>query len=177
MNKLTWSSPKLTNKVAINAALLIALQIVLSKISLGPENVFKISLGFIGTAVVGYYLGPWLGGLAMIIADLISNTVLASTANFFIGFTFGAFLAGVIAGAFLHKQEITWQRQVAYAFCQILIINTCLTTTWIHLLWHTPFKALLMMRLPKEIISWPIEAFVGFIVIHEIARRRIAIKE
>lgn len=62
MTKLTWSSPKLTTRTLTFGALLIAIQLCLSKLSVGPENVVKVGLGFIGTAMIGYFLGPWLGG-------------------------------------------------------------------------------------------------------------------
>lgn len=75
MTKLTWSSPKLTTRTLTFGALLIAIQLCLSKLSVGPENVVKVGLGFIGTAMIGYFLGPWLGGVALVLNDLISNTV------------------------------------------------------------------------------------------------------
>ena len=59
MTKLTWSSPKLTTRTLTFGALLIAIQLCLSKLSVGPENVVKVGLGFIGTAMIGYFLGPW----------------------------------------------------------------------------------------------------------------------
>ena len=51
MTKLTWSSPKLTTRTLTFGALLIAIQLCLSKLSVGPENVVKVGLGFIGTAM------------------------------------------------------------------------------------------------------------------------------
>ena len=78
MTKLTWSSPKLTTRTLTFGALLIAIQLCLSKLSVGPENVVKVGLGFIGTAMIGYFLGPWLGGVALVLNDLISNTVFSS---------------------------------------------------------------------------------------------------
>ena len=78
MTKLTWSSPKLTTRTLTFGALLIAIQLCLSKLSVGPENVVKVGLGFIGTAMIGYFLGPWLGGVALVLNDLISNTVFST---------------------------------------------------------------------------------------------------
>ena len=85
MTKLTWSSPKLTTRTLTFGALLIAIQLCLSKLSVGPENVVKVGLGFIGTAMIGYFLGPWLGGVALVLNDLISNPVFPTGPAFFIG--------------------------------------------------------------------------------------------
>lgn len=173
MTFLTWKSPKLTIRVMTLAALLISLNVVLDKISIGSDNLLKISLSFIGTALIGYFLGPWLGGIAMVLADLISNTILATAGNFFFGFTFSAFISGVIAGIFLYDQKISLGRAFIYEFIQILITNAIFTTLWINLLYHTPFDKLLLVRMPKELISWPIESIVVFLVLTAIKKTNL----
>lgn len=173
MLKLTWHSPKLATKILTLTAILVAIHVVLGKISVGSDSLFKISLGFIGTALIGYFLGPWLGGLAMVLSDLIANTILASNGNFFIGFTFSAFLSGIIAGSLLHKQDLTWYRLAFYEFCQLVITNVFFTTLWIHILYTTPFKTLLLARLPKEIIFWPIETIVLIVLFKALSKHKL----
>lgn len=168
--KLTWKSPKLTTHVITLAAFLIALSIILGKISIGSANLVKFGFGFLGTMLIGYFLGPWAGGVAMIVGDLIGNTLLNTGSSFFIGFTFSAFLSGMIAGAFLYKQEITWQRIAVYEFVQLLVTNVLFTTLWIHLLYQAPLLPLLSVRLPKELIMYPIQIVVGIMVIRGIER-------
>lgn len=75
MTLLSWKSPKLTARTIAMAAILIAMQIVLSKLSIGPDNLVKFSFGFIATMLMGYYLGPWLTGVAMAISDILTNSV------------------------------------------------------------------------------------------------------
>lgn len=158
-------------------ALLIALQVILSKISVGSPSLVKFSLGFLATALIGYYLGPWLGSLALVLCDLISHTILSSGGgNFFLGFTFSAFLSGLIAGWFLYGKKITLWRLFSYQFMQLLIINTLLTTYWIHLLYHTSLKALLTVRIPKELISWPIQALICYFVLLALTKRVSSLK-
>lgn len=91
MTKLTWSSPKLTVRMLTITAILVAIQVVLSKISIGSDSLVKISLGFIATALVGYFLGPWLGGIALVLNDLIANTLLSTGSSFFYWFYFFCF--------------------------------------------------------------------------------------
>ena len=176
MSLLSFSGPRFTTRQLTLASMLIALQVVLGKLSVGDPTVVKVGLGFIATALIGYFLGPWIGGLAMVINDLISNTILSSGTLFFPGFTFSAFVSGVIAGMFLYNQKITWQRALVYEFCQILVTNIFFTTLWIYLMSLSSsstgraFMALLMVRMPKEVISWPIEALIVFVILRQVAK-------
>ena len=166
MKLLSLHGPRLDTKEMVLAAMLTALQIILEKLSIGDPAVLKIGLGFIATALIGLVLGPWIVALSMIINDLISNTLLSSGTMFFPGFTLSAAISGVIAGMFLYRQTISWQRILIYEFCQILITNVFFTTLWLYMMGmgqnsnSMTFAALLFVRLPKEIISWPIESLI-----------------
>lgn len=147
--------------------MLTALEVILGKFSVGDPTILKIGLGFIATSLVGYCLGPWMGGMVMIINDLISNTILNTGGGmFFPGYTFSAFITGVIAGLFLYNQRVTWQRIFIYEFFQILVTNVFFNTLWIYIMSLSgsstgrSFVALLSIRLPKEVISWPIESLI-----------------
>ena len=176
MSILSFSGPRFTTRQMTLASMLIALQVVLGKLSVGDPAVVKVGLGFIATALIGYFLGPWIGGLAMVINDLISNTILSSGPLFFPGFTLSAFISGVIAGMFLYNQKVTWQRALVYEFFQILVTNVIFTTLWIYLMSLSSsstgrtFMALLSVRLPKEIITWPIEALIVFVILRQVAK-------
>ncbi|WP_373842879.1 folate family ECF transporter S component [Limosilactobacillus sp.] len=176
MSILSFTSPRFTTRQMTLASMLIALQVVLGKLSVGDPTVVKVGLGFMATALIGYFLGPWTGGIAMVINDLISNTILSSGTLFFPGFTFSAFVSGVIAGMFLYNQKITWQRALVYEFFQILITNVIFTTLWIYLMSLSSsstgrtFMALLTIRLPKEIITWPIEGLVVYFILRQVAK-------
>lgn len=52
----------------VTLALFVAMDIVLEKISFGPSTV-KVGLGFIGSALLGYYFGPLWGGIGALISD------------------------------------------------------------------------------------------------------------
>ncbi|WP_295729372.1 folate family ECF transporter S component [uncultured Limosilactobacillus sp.] len=179
MSILSFSGPRWTTRYLTLAAMLTALEVILGKISIGDPAVLKIGLGFIATALVGYCLGPWMGGMVMIVTDIISNTVLNTGNLFFPGFTLSAFISGVIAGMFLYNQQLTWQRVLIYEFCQILITNVIFTTLWIYIMslnansTGRTFTALLAIRLPKEIISWPIQSLIILVVLRAFSRTRL----
>lgn len=176
MSILSFSGPRWTTRRLTLAAMLTALEVILGKLSVGDPAVLKVGLGFIATTLVGYFLGPWMGGAVMIVNDLISNTILNTGSMFFPGFTFSAFVSGVIAGIFLYNQKVTWQRAFAYEFVQILVTNVIFTTLWIYIMSLNAntsgrtFTALLALRLPKEIISWPIESLIVLAILRAFSK-------
>ncbi|MDE6948510.1 MAG: ECF transporter S component, partial [Limosilactobacillus sp.] len=118
----------------------------------------------------------WIGGWSMVVSDIISNTILNSGSLFFPGFTLSAFISGVIAGMFLYQQRIGWQRILIYEFFQLLLTNVIGTTLWLYLMSlssssssHT-FMALLFIRLPKELITWPIETLLVLVILRQLSR-------
>lgn len=105
MKLLSFKGPKLTTPVLTLAALLTALQLIFDKFSLGNQQVVLIGLGFMITAISGYFLGPWLTGITMVITDLLSNTVFNTGSMFFPGFTFSASSAVWLQGCFYTKPD------------------------------------------------------------------------
>ncbi|MRH71507.1 folate family ECF transporter S component [Lactobacillus reuteri] len=183
MSTLSFAGPRFTTKNLTLAAMLVALQVILNKLSIGDPAVLKFSFGFIATALIGYCLGPWIGGWSMVVSDIISNTILNSGSLFFPGFTLSAFIAGVIAGMFLYQQRISWQRILIYEFFQILLTNVIGTTLWLYLMslsssstGHT-FMALLFIRLPKELIMWPIETLLVLVILQQLSRLNLITKK
>ena len=57
MSILSFSGPRFTTRQMTLASMLIALQVVLGKLSVGDPAVVKVGLGFIATALIGYFLG------------------------------------------------------------------------------------------------------------------------
>ncbi len=74
MSTLSFTGPRFTTKNLTLAAMLIALQVILEKLSIGDPSVLKFSFGFVATALLGYCLGPWISAWAMVVADIISNS-------------------------------------------------------------------------------------------------------
>ena len=167
---LSFAGPRFTTKRLTLAGMLIALEVVLEKISIGDPTILKFGFGFIATALIGYYLGPWIGGWAMVVNDINSGTA------FFPGFTFSAFISGVLAGMFLYNQKVTWQRALIYEFFQILVTNVIFTTLWIYIMslntgsTGKTFWALLLIRLPKEVITWPLEGIIVFLILKRLSK-------
>ena len=145
-------------------ALLIALQMVLSKLSIG-SNTLKVGFSFIAIGLLGYYFGPVKAAVANVLADIISNVVLPSAGGFFLGFTFSALIAGVIYGFMLYNHKVTVLRTFLTVLLITIIVNTGMNTLWIHMMTNVPYVALLVPRLAKEAFSLVYQTGLLYIVL------------
>ena len=106
MTNLSWRSPKLTTRTVTLAAMLIALQTVLSKISFGSDNLVKFGLGFMGTTFDRILSRALAWRCCFSHWRLDQEYFILDGKHVFIGFTFSAFITGLIAGAFLYQQKL-----------------------------------------------------------------------
>ncbi|GAB5057158.1 folate family ECF transporter S component [Companilactobacillus alimentarius] len=145
-------------------ALLIALQMVLGKLSIG-SNTLKVGFSFIAIGLLGYYFGPFKAAVANVLADIISHTVMATGGSFFLGFTFSALVAGVIYGYMLYNHKVTVLRTFITVLLITVIVNTGLNTLWIHMMTNLPYVTLLVPRLTKGAFSLVYQTGLLFIVL------------
>ena len=145
-------------------ALLIALQMVLGKLSIG-SNTLKVGFSFIAIALMGYYLGPYKAAIANVLADIIGHTVLASGSSFFFGFTLSALVAGLIYGYMLHNHKVTVLRTFITVLLITVIVNTAMNTLWIQMMTNLPVMTLLVPRLAKEAFSLVYQTGLLYIVL------------
>lgn len=125
-------------------ALLIAMNVVLSRfLSLAAWNV-KIGFGFVPIVMAAMMFGPVYGGIVAALADFIGAT-LFPVGQFFFGFTATAAIGAVIYGLLLHKQPST--KKIVFAVVAVeLICSLGLNTFWISLMYGAPFWSLLPVR-------------------------------
>lgn len=145
-------------------ALLIALQMVLAKLSIG-SNTLKVGFSFIAIGLLGYYFGPFKAAIANVLADVISNLLLPSGGGFFIGFTFSALVAGAIYGFMLYNHKVSVWRTFVTVLLITVIVNTGLNTLWIHMMTNVPYVTLLVPRLAKEAFSLVYQTGLLYIVL------------
>jgi len=159
------SRSRVTNVQEITwMAVLMALQMVLSRLSIG-SNTLKVGFSFIAIGLLGYYFGPIKAALANVIVDIISNVVMAPAGGFFWGFTFSALVAGLIYGFMLHNHKVTILRSLITVVLITVIVNTGLNTLWIHMMTQLPYVTLLVPRLVKEAFSLVYQTGLLYIVL------------
>nr|WP_144841411.1 ECF transporter S component [Limosilactobacillus reuteri] len=86
MSTLSFAGPRFTTKNLTLAAMLVALQVILNKLSIGDPAVLKFSFGFIATALIGYCLGPWIGGWSYV------YVIICRTAFYYKEFNFSCYV-------------------------------------------------------------------------------------
>ena len=132
---------KITPKLMAQYAVLIAMEVVLSRfLSINAWNL-KIGFAFVPVAAAGLLYGPLPAGVIAAIADLIGSTLFPS-GPFFPGFTLTAFLGGLLYGAMLHRRSAP-VRVLACVLIRELCLSLLLNTLWISILYGSDFFALI----------------------------------
>lgn len=155
--KFTFS----TIQIAL-VGVLMAMNLVLSQVSVPLGEANRISFGFLPTAVIALLFGPWVAGIASALTDLLSFFLFSSGFTFFIGFTFSAFLGGVIYGVFLHRIRVKWYHVLGAVLVNTLVTNLFFNSLWLNILYETPFWALMPGRILQNAIMAPIRYVLIF---------------
>lgn len=146
---------KFDTRLLVTAAVLIALNVVLSRfLSINAWNI-KIGFTFVTIFVAGYFYGPGFSATVAVIADIIGALLFPSGA-FFLGFTLTALLTGLLFGFMLHKKQ-TPVRILITVLADQLILGLLINTYWIAILYGTTFGAAVMTRIVQCLIMIPVE--------------------
>ena len=139
-------------------AMLVAIQVVLSRfLSINLWNL-KIGFAFVPIALAGMLLGPMGAGLTGLVADIIGATLFPS-GTFFPGFTLTAFITAFGYGFFLHKKQDMPRILAAVLFSEI-VGTLLLNTKWIAILYGTPFLPIFITRIWQAVGMGIVEVIV-----------------
>lgn len=152
-------------KKVVLTAMLLALEIILSRfLSYSVWN-SKIGFGFVAVALCGALLGPIyalvLGGLA----DFL-GAILFPIGPYFFGFTFTAMLTGLCFGVFLYKKTNVLKTLIC-VFINQFVFGLFINTFWIHLLYGSPFNVVFVSRIPQAAILTAVQ-FVTILAIDKL---------
>lgn len=162
--------PKITTKNLTTMALLIALEIILSRfLSLSAWNT-KIGFSFVPVVIAAILLGPVYAGIVGALADFI-GAILFPIGAYFPGFTLTAFLTGMVYGLFLYKQQSLPRILGAVAVNQF-VLSLLLNTLWISVLYGSPFGPLLVTRMVQSAILTVVQIVVIELIVKALPRLR-----
>jgi len=148
---------KFDTKMLVTAALLIAMQIILSRfLSINAWNL-KIGFAFTAVFVAAYLYGPWFSAVVAVIADVVGASLFPSGA-FFPGFTVTALLSGIVFGVFLYKKQ-TPVRIIAAVAIDQLVLGLLLNSFWLSILYGSPYLPLLATRAVQCLVMMPVMYF------------------
>ncbi|MBR3587497.1 MAG: folate family ECF transporter S component [Oscillospiraceae bacterium] len=141
---------KFTTRTLTTLAMLIAIEVILSRfLSINAWNI-KIGFGFVPVLIAAILYGPLAGGLVGALSDFI-GAVLFPIGTYFPGFTLTSFLMGLVFGLFLYKKQ-GWLQGFAAVGINQFILGLFLNTFWISLLYGSPYVPLLATRVFQSIL-------------------------
>ncbi|MBQ3612180.1 MAG: folate family ECF transporter S component [Firmicutes bacterium] len=137
-------------------AFLIALEIILTRFCSINTPILRIGFGFLPVAMMGIMYGPIWAAIGYAVGDILGMLIFPS-GIFFPGFTATAMLTGLVFGLFLHnKEKITWKTVLPASLIIVLVLNLCLDTLWLSIMFGDAFIALLPTRIFKCVVMLPI---------------------
>ena len=141
---------KFTTRTLTALAMLIAIEVILSRfLSISAWNI-KIGFGFVPVVIAAILYGPLAGGIVGALSDFI-GALLFPIGTYFPGFTLSSFLMGVVFGLFLYKKQ-SWLQGLAAVGINQFILGLFLNTFWISLLYGSPYVPLLATRVFQSIL-------------------------
>lgn len=162
-------------------AVLIAMQVVLSRFaSISAWNV-RIGLGFVPVAVSGMLYGPAAGAAVGALSDIIGALLFPSGA-FFPGFTLKAALSGALYGFIFSKRfrdRLASVRlkeflpPVLAALIDQWILGFLLNTYFISVLYGSSFLGLLSVRSVQAAIMCIVQAIILYVLQKAMSRQDV----
>ncbi len=146
-------------KRLVTVALLVAIEIVLSRFCSITTPIVRIGFGFAPIAVCGMLYGPvWAGAMAAV-SD-VTGALMFPTAPYFPGFTLSAALTGAAFGILLRKAQCGIAGIISAVGINCLGISLLLNTYWLTLITGSPFFILLPTRVLQCCIMIPVQFIV-----------------
>ena len=152
-------------------AMLTALKAVIAQFTISVSNILEIGFSGIIVGATAMLYGPWLSGLAGVIADTIEY-MLRPSGPYFPGFALNEFVIAFIYGCFFYQKKITWKRVLLAQLLVMLIVNMLMTPLWLNILYGNSFWALFAARISTQIIRFPIDFFLLFTLLKTVSRIR-----
>ena len=154
-------------------AMLLALAVVLAIFgTVQVTDFLKIGFSFLPNEIAAMLFGPSVGGIVAGVADILKYLV-KPVGAFFPGFTVSAVAGGILYGLILYKKPLTVWRIVAAKVVVAILVNTCLNTYWLTVMYGNSFVALLPARLLKQLVMVPVEAVLFYLVAKTLARAKV----
>ena len=152
--------------------IIVAMKIILSRFTVGT-TIVHVSLGFIGSVMLGYLFGPVWGSIGGGISDLVSSALFGNQGGFFLGFTLSAMIGPFIYGLVFYQKPVKVWRIILATLLVTVFVNIGLNTLWVHLLYGMDFRVVLIQRIPKEAITPWLEMIISYFVLNAISRVKI----
>ncbi|MBE7026913.1 MAG: folate family ECF transporter S component [Ruminococcaceae bacterium] len=125
------SKTNMVRKLAFGA-ILVALQIILSRYLGIQTDIFQISLGFVPIAIAAMMLGPSWAVFIALVSDFV-GTMIAGTGAYNPMFSINAVLYALIFAWMFYKKDIGVWRVVVCVMIQLVFVAVPLTPLWLYI--------------------------------------------
>lgn len=156
--------------------LLGAVGIVIKALAISITPTLRISFYFLTIGLSGYLYGPLMAGMQAVIIDLLGFLINPAGAYFF-GFTFNAFVSGLIYGLWLYRHKVQLWRCVAACVTVALIVNLIFNPLWLSVMYGKAFWVLVAEHLVSNAMQLPfnIAMLYGLLKLAERYKKRLHI--
>ena len=153
-----------STRTITTAAMLGAVSVVLGYFSVQLGDYIRISFSTIANQLVYYLFGTVFGCVFGGVLDVLKYLI-KPTGGFFPGFTLSAAVAGALYGVFYYRKPVRLWRVLAAELVVAVICNMFLGTLWLSMLYGKAFMVLLPMRVVKNLIMWPVNSALFYVVV------------
>ncbi len=139
---------KLTVQMMVVLAMMIALEVVLSRLLAIPVgDSLKFAFNFVPVVVAAYLYGPVASLIVAAVGDLIGSLIFPVGA-YFPGFTATAALTGLCFGLFLNNNRRLWRIIISVVIIQVAL-TIFLDSVWFMIYFGTPYWVAVATRAVK----------------------------
>lgn len=173
-NRFRASARNLKNIRSLTVlAMLGALSVIIGYLSSQIGNFIKITFTFLPHDTAAYLFGPVAASVLGAVMDIL-NYIVKPTGPFFPGFTISAVVSGLIVGCGLYRRPLSIVRICIVLAVNTLLVNIVLNTLWLSMLYGQAFQVLLAARIVKEVIMYPIQVVLLYLLLKSLERAGIS---
>ncbi|WP_333493594.1 folate family ECF transporter S component [Enterococcus lactis] len=163
--------PEMNARLLSTSALLLALDVILYKIAIGPAY-FQVLARFLSMALMGYLYGPIWAGLLETLSNTLNFTIFGS-GTFQVAFLITAFLGGFINGLFLYHKKINLLSVIAAQLLIMIPVSLFINSWLMSVLFGADFKVIFLGRVIRNMIQIPIQITVVYSFIKALEARKV----
>lgn len=175
MNKIiangVFKPIKIGSLVLTYSALILVLNIVLYKFSIGP-SFFKITFSFFPLALSGYLFGPWWSSILALFSNVLCFTIFGS-GSFHPLFLITALLSGFISGLFLYRKNVNLLSVIITQLLLMIPLSLFLNSWFIALVYGIDYHFVFLGRLWRNVGLIPIQIIMVYLLIKAFERRKL----
>lgn len=142
-------------------AMLAAVSIVLGSLTVYLTDTVRIGFSGIPAMLASHLFGPVAGSFLYGAVDVLKY-MMRPMGPFMPGLTLVVMLKGILYGCAFYKKPLSLGRVLAAQLAVAVVCNLILNTLCLSLLYGDAFLVLLVPRIMRNLIMWPIDSLIFF---------------